>query len=169
MSDWMMGGRRPRQPEEGYDVMQVCLNGHQITASAETLPNQRKQFCDQCGEKTIDSCPDCKASIQGYLKGILSVRSLKVPNNCPSCGTAYPWRQDSIANAIEVLQMEMDAADAAAVPTLVNMVLIEGPRTEVSALKLKKLLGKLSKPIYDICINVLSDLMSETAKKTFGI
>lgn len=42
-------------------------------------------------------------------------------------------------------------------------------RTEVAALKLKKLLGKLGKPTYNFCIRVLSDLMSETAKKTFGV
>jgi len=39
----------------------------------------------------------------------------------------------------------------------------------VAALKLKKLLGKLGKPTYNFCIRVLSDLMSETAKKTFGV
>jgi len=169
MSDWMMGGRRPRPEEEGYDVMQVCLNGHQITDSAETLPDHRKNFCDECGEKTIDTCQQCNATIQGHLKGTLSVRSTKVPNNCPNCGATYPWRQETIANAIEVLQMDMDTADAASVPDLVKMVVIEAPRTEVSALKLKKILGKMGKPTYDICINVLSDIMSETAKKTLGM
>ena len=149
--------------------MQVCLNGHRITAAAETMPHHRKPFCTDCGKKTIDACPDCSAPIQGHLKGILSVRPPNVPNNCPNCGTAYPWRQDAIANAIEVVQMEMDAADAASVPELVNMVVIEAPRTEVAALKLKKLLGKLGKPAYDVSIQVLSDLISETAKKTLGM
>jgi hypothetical protein len=50
-----------------------------------------------------------------------------------------------------------------------KMVSIEAPRTQVAALKLKKLLGNLGKPAYDISIHVLSDLMSETAKKTFGM
>ncbi len=65
--------------------------------------------------------------------------------------------------------MNMDTADAASVPDLVKMVLIEAPRTEGSALKLKKLIGKMRQPTYDICINVLSDIMSETAKKTLGM
>ena len=65
--------------------------------------------------------------------------------------------------------MEMDAAHAASVPDLVNMVTIEAPRTQVATLKLKKLLGKLGKPAYDISIHVLSDIMSETAKTTFGM
>lgn len=169
MSDWMIGGGRPQQREEGYDVMQVCRNGHRITAAAETLPHQRKPFCPDCGAQTIDACPECNFPIQGYLKGILIVRPPGVANNCSHCGTAYPWRQEAIANAIEVVQMEMDAADAAFVPELVNMVIIEAPRTEVAALKLKKLLGKLGRPAYDVSINVLSDLISETAKKALGI
>jgi hypothetical protein len=165
----MMTGGLRRQPEKGYDVMQVCLNGHQITDAAESLPHQRKQFCPDCGEQTIDACPECNAPIQGHLRGVLSIRSADIPNNCPNCGTAYPWRLGAIANAIDVVQMEMDAVDAASVPDLVKMVAIEAPRTEVAALKLRKLLGKLGKPTYDICIHVLSDLMSETAKKALGI
>ena len=167
MSGWKVGGGWRGPP--GYDVMQVCLNGHQITDVAETFPHHRKQFCDACGERAIDACPECNAPIQGHLKGVLSLQSADVPNNCPNCGTAYPWRQGAIANAIEVLQMEMDATDAASVPDLLQMVTIEAPRTQVAALKLKKLLGKLGKPAYDISIHVLSDLMSETAKKTFGM
>ena len=52
--------------EMGYhDIMQVCLNGHQITASYEEHPEFRKEFCDICGEKTITFCPQCKAPILG--------------------------------------------------------------------------------------------------------
>ena len=65
--------------------------------------------------------------------------------------------------------MEMDAADAASVPELVNMVVKDAPRAEVAALKLRKLLGKLGKPAYDVSIKVLSDLISETAKKTLDM
>ena len=106
MSEWMLGGpgRRQQSDEEGYDVMQVCLNGHQITDVAEMFPDQRKQFCTNCGEKTIAACPERNAPIQGHLKGIIS-KSVKVPNNCQNCATSYPWRQGVIANAIEVVQM----------------------------------------------------------------
>ena len=123
------------------------------------LPGQRKLFCTNCGEKTIDAWQERNAPSQGHLKGIIS-KSVKVPNNCQNCGTSYPWRQGAIANAIEVVQMEMDAAHAASVPDLVNMVTIEAPRTQVATLKLKKLLGKLRKPAYDISITVMSALTS---------
>jgi len=34
-----------------------------------------------------------------------SAAAVGVPNNCQNCGTSYPWRQEAIANAIEVVQM----------------------------------------------------------------
>jgi hypothetical protein len=105
---------------EGYDVMQACLNGHQITDSAGTSPEFRKLFCAECGAKTIMACTECDEPIQGfyYVSGMISLQKTPVPNNCHQCGTAYPWRQAEIANAIEVLQMELDDSDAAGIPEL---------------------------------------------------
>ena len=162
-------GGRPPTSTQGYDVMEVCLSGHRITDAAASFPHRRKQFCPDCGERTIDACPECAAHIQGRPTGRIVPAGTPVPNHCPNCGAAYPWRQAAIANAIEVVQMHLDVADAASVPELVKLVSIQAPRTEVAALKLRRLVGTLKKPVYDTCINVLSDLMSATAKKTFGI
>jgi hypothetical protein len=157
--------------DEGYDVRQVCLNGHQITEFAATMPQFSKPFCPKCGERTITQCPDCKAPILGnyHTPGILSARTSPVPNNCHACGTAYPWRQQALAAAVEVLQMEFEGQDAADVVALVPVLAIEGPRTEVAALKFKRLVSNLSKPAYDITIKVVSDIASETAKKALGL
>ena len=170
-NDWMMGGGRPSDSsrEHGYDVMQVCLNGHQITDSAEMMPHHMKPFCPECGEKTIAACPECNAPIQGHLKGALSVRQSPVRNNCHQCGTAYPWRQHALAAAVEVVEMELEGQDATDAAALIAAVSVDTPRTELSALKLKKLLGKLSKPVYDVAIKIVSDVASETAKKALGL
>ena len=151
--------------------MQVCLNGHQITDSANAMPQFRKAFCAECGAKTIMGCPECHATIQGhyYSPGVLSIRETPVPNNCHSCGTAFPWRQDAIASAIEILQMQFDGQDATQVAELVPAIAAETPKTQLAALKLTRLMSKLAKPAYDISIKVVSDLASETAKKTFGM
>lgn len=50
---------------EGYDVMQVCLNGHQITDEVIFTPQHKKPFCPECGAATITACPECQAPIQG--------------------------------------------------------------------------------------------------------
>jgi hypothetical protein len=38
---------------EGWDVAQVCLNGHIITMYAKTMPKYSEEFCGKCGEKTV--------------------------------------------------------------------------------------------------------------------
>jgi hypothetical protein len=158
---------------EGYDVMQVCLNGHTTTEYAASQPEFRKPFCPECGAATITACPECNGSIQGtyHVPGvfILSGSVSRAPNNCPQCGSAYPWRQAAIANAIEVLQMDLEGQDATDVAELVKAVSVDTPRTEVAALKLKRLLPKLGKATYDVAIKVITDVAAETAKKTLGL
>jgi hypothetical protein len=53
----------------GYDVGQVCLNGHVITQFGGTRPEYLKKFCDKCGEPTLIACPKCSKPIQGYHQG----------------------------------------------------------------------------------------------------
>ena len=160
---------RQRKDSYRYDVMQVCSNGHRITDSATSFPQHRKEFCAECGAKTIMGCPECQAPIQGRYSGAISARATPVPNNCQGCGTAFPWRQDAIASAIEILQMQLGEQDSAEITELVPAIAVETPKTHLAALKLTRLMSKLAKPAYDISIKVASDLASETAKKTFGM
>lgn len=78
-----------------HDVMQVCLNGHQITASYNESPQHRKDFCDKCGEKTINTCPNCETTIKGKytVPGVLSLLTTPVPEHCHKCGKPYPWTE----------------------------------------------------------------------------
>jgi hypothetical protein len=78
-----------------YNAQQVCLNGHQITASYHRYPEFRKNFCDKCGEKTIYSCPECNAEVKGYyhIEGSISLDREPVPEHCHECGTPYPWTE----------------------------------------------------------------------------
>jgi hypothetical protein len=154
-----------------YGIMQACLNGHVITDDIHSQSEQVKRFCPKCGGATITQCPECGAEIQGkhYVSGGMSSRRSHAPNNCHSCGAAYPWRQAEIAAAIEVLQMELDAADAAAVPGLLADCIVDTPRTQIAAIKLKLLLPSIGKATYDVAIKVISDIASTTAKRTLGL
>ena len=124
--DWMAGGSpgRQRRDEGSYDVMQVCLNGHQISEYAETMPQFGKPFCPNCGAKTITACPECQAPIQGRYETpwVFFVSQTPVPNNCYACGTAYPWRQEALAAAIEAVQLDLDEKDAAEAASLVPAI-----------------------------------------------
>ncbi|MEX1064325.1 MAG: TIGR02391 family protein [Candidatus Paceibacterota bacterium] len=76
-----------------FDTMQVCRNGHMITAYYDTYPAQRQKFCNKCGEKTIHQCENCNAEIRGFhtYDGIIGGEDAQVENNCYNCGQPYPW------------------------------------------------------------------------------
>jgi len=86
-----------------YDVQQVCLNGHQITAKYNRSPELRKNFCPTCGERTIHQCPECNHPIKGeyHFDGVITVGfRTPVPSHCENCGRPFPWteRKKDIAN-----------------------------------------------------------------------
>ena len=91
------GARMPRfnDNRSWYDVMQVCLNGHVITSTAKTNPEDLKKRCPKCGEETITQCPDCHAEIQGYehIPGVSYSGPSTPPGYCHECGEPYPWTE----------------------------------------------------------------------------
>lgn len=78
-----------------YDTMQVCRNGHKITGRYHDLPEQRQEYCEQCGAETITECEACGTEIQGYYKveGVASADRSDRPDFCHSCGEAHPWNK----------------------------------------------------------------------------
>jgi hypothetical protein len=164
-SDWMRGGAREPQ---GIDTMQVCKNGHMITHTAEHMPERRKAFCDDCGAPTITACPECNRKIPGldWDSPVIGGGRKTPPNYCLDCGSAYPWHQAAIVNAIETLEELGVTGDdiqtaIVALPELIG----ETPKAEVSALRMKRVLKSLGKPAYDVGIKVVSDLVSQTVRK----
>lgn len=156
----------------GHDVMQVCLSGHQITAYGFTQPEFRQEFCDKCGERTIDKCLGCGSSIRGkyHSPGVFAPRPVPVPAYCHGCGKPYPWQEAAIVNLKEVLREgDLSDDDIAAAEAALPDVLRDTPKSESAALRLNRIMSGLGKPAYDVAIKVVSDIASETAKKTMGL
>lgn len=82
-----------------FDTLQVCQNGHPITDHYHYHPNDRKDYCNKCGEKTIYICRKCNKEIQGarliWINGILAPNYEKtsIPDYCKYCGSAFPWAE----------------------------------------------------------------------------
>lgn len=76
-----------------YEVMQVCLKGHQITARYNECLERRQDFCNKCGAKTIYKCSKCDEPIRGkyIIKNVIDLCDTPVPYNCHQCGVRYPW------------------------------------------------------------------------------
>lgn len=155
-----------------YDVMQVCLNGHMITSAAQSRPERRQRFCKDCGEKTIDACSVCNTNIRGlyHAGGRYLSASPRIPKYCIECGAAYPWQTAALENLNEIWrESDLSQQDLDELTRTLPDVLRDTPRTESASLKMKRIMGKLGKPVYDIAIKVVTDVASETAKKTLGL
>lgn len=74
--------------------MQVCENGHKITAYAVSSPEGKKNRCPDCGAPTTMKCPKCQTAIPGkrHIAGVISVSSPDPPAHCHHCGEAFPWK-----------------------------------------------------------------------------
>jgi hypothetical protein len=89
---------------EGYDTALICENGHQITCYAETSLGGKVDHCSKCGAKTVSACGNCGQKIRGHLHGTMpSVYEEPIANFCYNCGTPYPWMQDRLQTARELL------------------------------------------------------------------
>jgi hypothetical protein len=89
---------------EGYDTALICENGHQITPFAETHPEKREDHCSKCGVKTVTACANCGEKIRGHLHGTMpSVYEDPIAKFCYKCGKPYPWMEDRLQTAKELL------------------------------------------------------------------
>lgn len=143
---WDDYGRRS-EPDDWYDVMQVCLNGHQITAFAVSQPQSRRQHCQSCGASTVMTCPHCGQNIRGHrhIAGVIGVFSSPVSNYCDHCGGAYAWQTARMDNVRQVLKGAGIAdADVERVEALLPDIARETPATGSASLGLRGIINTIS-------------------------
>lgn len=159
--------------EEGYDIAQICLNGHSINSSSRSMPEFNQKFCDRCGAETITQCPSCKTDIRGfyYSPGVVSLAEVPIPSFCHSCGKPYPWTESSLEAAKELADELNELTDEEkdlikkSLPDLIR----ETPRTKVAESRFKRIMSKAKKESVDAMRAILVDIISETIKKSlFG-
>ena len=154
---------------EGFDIAQICLNGHVVNDSTIHYPDHNKDFCDKCGAKTITHCPHCNDPIRGryYMKFVYDASPFRAPAYCHNCGAPYPWTEaklnaaKELAEELERLTEEERKILAQSIDDLVK----ESPKTELAATRVKKLLAKAGKEGARLMLEILKEVASETAKK----
>lgn len=154
------------QNQDGYDVAQICLNGHEINSAIQRMPQHSKDFCDECGEKTITACPSCNAPIRGFCWGGASL-TYDVPKHCDKCGKPFPWTEQKKAHALELFLLESgaDEKEAAEFEKDVDDMVRGTPRALVAASRFKKAMTKVGPPIANGIRDIIVDIISESAKK----
>jgi hypothetical protein len=154
---------------EGYDVAQVCPNGHTANDSFREFSDFNKEFCDKCGEKTITSCPKCNNPIRGayHAQGVIGVFEYTPPAYCHNCGNAFPWTERKIQAAIELSVEEgnLNEEDSKVLEQSIKDIVRDIPQTQVAASRFKKIMTKVGSSTAGAVKDILVDIVSETAKK----
>lgn len=152
-------------------IAQICENGHLITASAATHRDLTQPFCSECGAPNIWKCPKCDQVIRGItvVAGVISTHSdYTVPKFCPGCGAPYPWTAKALETA-KCLASEFEGLSAderEALSKTIDDLVEGGPRTELAAVRFKKLVPRLGAQATQILQKVLVEIVSESVKKT---
>lgn len=81
-----------------YCAAQICLRGH--VYSVDGTPFNPDEHCPVCGEICIERCPKCKAPIRG---AVVYSKDYTLALFCYKCGRPYPWMEDRLATAKELL------------------------------------------------------------------
>ncbi|MBT3273908.1 MAG: DUF2321 domain-containing protein [Spirochaetales bacterium] len=151
----------------GYDVAQICLNGHKINAFTQKYPQHNSDFCSKCGKETISVCLSCNEHIRGGYLGLGG--SFDLPSFCHHCGTPYPWTTARM-EALKELADEVDEFsddDREKFRSSIDTVITDNPRTEIAATRMKMLYLKVRDTAGPAIRSFMVDAASETAKKIF--
>ena len=151
-----------------YDTAQVCMNGHVATIALESSPEQARKFCEECGEKTMSECPECRHAIPGYhnTPGAIVVYEYEPPKHCGGCGSAYPWTARMLQELVEAVGEfeELGPEDAARFRDSVADVVKDTPKTKRASAHIKSLVDKLSGPHRGVIKDLLLKVACEAAK-----
>lgn len=155
--------------ERGYDIAQICLNGHIANGRWIDRPQHNQDSCPKCGEKTITKCPHCEATIRGYyhIPGIAGPDPRVAPAYCYSCGGPYPWTEAALKAARDLSDdlEELSNEDKGKLKGTLDDLVKDSPQTAVAAARFKRLLAKAGKSASEAFRQILVDVVSETAKK----
>jgi len=151
-----------------YDVAQICMKGHVINKSVKGFPEHSKKFCPQCGSPTITHCPKCNTYIQGvfYEEEDIYDPNYEVPWFCQNCGAAFPWAEAKLKAAHEFAQsLDISKEEKKTLEQSIDDIVITTATTAASADKFRRILSKTGKTTLETGKEILTDILSETAKK----
>ena len=153
-------------PDGRYYNAQICLQGHVRSSDGRYEPGEH---CTKCGAACIDDCQYCGAPLRGQLANS-SMRHYDLPFFCPApeCGIAYPWMQDRLETARELLDdtenLSVDERDE--VWDLLKFVMSD-PKSDWVPAKTKLVCAKLAKvstASRDILLDFTAKVAAEVAK-----
>lgn len=151
-------------------IAAVCMNGH-ARNSMLTTPFFSEPYCELCGALVITCCPKCNRPIKGESANtIFAASPSKPPSYCPGCGQPYPWTERILFSASELilenecLEREEQERLLSSFPDMIS----ETPNTQLTAVRLKRILSKIGDSGASVLISILSGIACEAFKKYVG-
>ncbi|MDW4160621.1 DUF2321 domain-containing protein [Staphylococcus saprophyticus] len=142
---------------ENEQYPQICKKGH-LDKITDIFTNPRRPFCAQCGEPVLSQCPNCRH----YITTLISDDN-KVPNYCFSCGNAFPWTQNLIDNAIELIALDtnLNENDKTIIKDAIPHLVVESFETPLAQGKTRQVISKMSPWVIDLFKQLSIKYMSD--------
>ena len=156
--------------EGWYDTAQICLSGHVVNIAVKASPEHSAKFCKVCGESTVTTCADCNTEIRGkhFTKVVWDLSDrIALPRFCEACGNPYPWTQAKMKAAQDLVSVvdNLSEEERNELRNSVDDIIKDIPQTTIAATRFKKLIKKAGKGAAQGFKNILTDIISEAAKK----
>jgi hypothetical protein len=155
----------------GYDVAQICLNGHVVNDSVQRSPVHSTARCSRCGAETISACPSCKKSIRGeyQVDGVFAPCYDEAPAFCHECGKPYPWTESRLEAAHELVQeMGLDIPEKTLLTESIHDLIRDTPKAQAAAVRFQRLTEKAKPVVKEGMKTLLAEVISQSAKKILG-
>ncbi|MGH9774547.1 MAG: DUF2321 domain-containing protein [Candidatus Acidiferrales bacterium] len=143
---------------------QICLKGH--IQHCDGTPFDSRVHCTKCGAPCIDECPSCREPIRG-ARIFRSGRGYSRPQFCHGCGRPYPWMEDRLKTARELLEHDdkLSPDDRNTLCGLLQDVMSDpkaGPtpaKKKLIEIKLGKATGYVREAVLDLIAKTTAELL----------
>ncbi len=153
-------------PDCLHCVAQICVQGHVRSVDGCF---ERGANCTKCGAACIDECQNCRAPLRGLLADS-PVQHYELPFFCfaSECGLPYPWMQDKLDTAHELLydNKDLSLAELDELWELLKFVMSD-PKSDWAPAKTKLItmkLAKVNKASREFLLDFTAKVAAEVAK-----
>jgi hypothetical protein len=150
----------------GYDVAQICMNGHVINSRSVEYAYANQKFCDRCGAPTITRCGVCENPIRGPVMDDWLI-TYHAPKFCLNCGKPFPWTKN-VLEATQELALAVDGLsddDREVLEKSIDEMVRDTPNANIAAVHFKRIMSKVGPQIALTFKDILVNVLSETVKK----
>lgn len=154
-----------KHPDGLHCDAQICASGH-VQHYAGT-PFDSKVHCAKCGAACIDECPHCHEPIRG-VRLYRPAEEYARPQYCHGCGRPYPWMEDRLRTALDLLRHDdkLTQADRTDLYDDLQYVMAD-PKADLFPAKKRLIeikLGKATPYVKEAILDLIAKIAAEIVK-----